>query len=82
MPVCQADTLQTSIRSLGMMETTGVLRQIPQVDPVPLSQVLGGASTAFATLNGCTPADDSARFLLAECHNGLSRGFAGPLMTT
>ena len=64
-----------------MMECTGVLREIPRIEPVPIKDLLAAAPSAFAALNGCIPTEEAARFLLAECHKDLSKGFAGPLMT-
>ena len=63
------------------MERTGVLREIPRIEPVPIKDLLAAAPSAFAALNGCIPTEEAARFLLAECHKDLSKGFAGPLMT-
>ena len=71
----------TGFWSLGMLENTGVLRQIPRIDPVPVKDLLATAPTASAALNSCVPTDEAARFLLAECHKGLSKGLAVPLMT-
>ena len=71
----------TGFRSLGMMECTGVLREIPRIEPVPIKDLLAAAPSAFAALNGCVPTEEAVRFLLAECHKDLSKGFAGPLMT-
>ena len=51
------------------------------MEPVPLTVVLAKAPEAFNMLHGCRPADESARFLIAECHKDLRKGFAGPLMT-
>ncbi len=64
-----------------MMEATGVLRQIPQIDAVPVSELLAAGPAAFSALNGCIPTSEAAAFLLAECHKDFSKGFAGPLMT-
>ena len=71
----------TGFRSLGMMEATGVLRQIPRIDAVPVDKLLTTAPAAFAALDRCVPTDEAAAFLLSECHKDLSKGFAGPLMT-
>ena len=71
----------TGFRSLGMLEPTRVLRQILHIAPVPMQELLTGAPSAFATLRSCVPTDEAARFLLAESHKDLSKGFAGPLMT-
>ena len=68
-------------RSLGMLETTRVLRQIPQIAPVPVRELLADAPSAFAALNSCVSTDEAARFLLAESHKDLSKGFASPLVT-
>ena len=38
----------TGFRSLGMMEATGVLRQIPRIDAVPVAELLATAPAAFA----------------------------------
>ena len=61
------------------MERTGVLRDIPLIDPVPIKDLLATAPSAFAALNGFVPTEDAACFLLAGCHKDLSKGFAGPL---
>ena len=71
----------TGFRSLGMLESTEVLRQIPRTDPVPVKDLLARTPAAFAALNSCIPTGEAARFLLAKCHKDLSKGFAGPLMT-
>ena len=71
----------TGFRSLGLMERTGVLRDIPRIDPVPIEDLLATAPAAFAALNGCVPTEDAAHFLLGECYKDLDKGFAGPLMT-
>ena len=71
----------TGFRSLGLMERTGVLRDIPRIDPVPIEDLLATAPAAFAALNGCVPTEDAAHFLIGECNKDLSKGFAGPLMT-
>ena len=71
----------TGFRSLGMLVTTNVLRQVPRIDPVPLKDLLASAPAAFAALDSCVPTDEAARFLLAECHKDFSRGLAGSLMT-
>ena len=71
----------TGFGNLGMMERTGVLRSIPRIEPLPINDLLAAAPYAFAALNGCVPTEEAARFLLAECHKDLSKGFAGPLMT-
>ena len=71
----------TGFQSLGMLEATRVLRQVPHIAPVPVRDLLASAPSAFAALDGCIPTDEAARFLLAESHKDLSKGFAGPLMT-
>ena len=71
----------TGFQSLGMLEPTRVLRQMPHIAPVPMRELLADAPSAFAALDGCVPTDEAARFLLAESHKDLSKGFAGPLMT-
>ena len=58
-----------------------MLRQIPRIPAVQLDELLAGAPSAFAALGSCVPTDEAARFLMAESHRDLSRGFAGPLMT-
>ena len=50
------------------------------MEPVPLTEVLAKAPEAFNMLHGCRLADESARFLIAECHQDFRKGFAGPLM--
>ena len=42
----------TGFRSLGLMERTGVLRDIPRIDPAPIKDLLATAPAAFAALNG------------------------------
>ena len=64
----------TGFRSLGMLETTRVLRQMPQIAPVPVRELLAGAPSAFAALSSCVPTDEAARFLLAESHKDFSKG--------
>ena len=71
----------TGFQSLGMFGATRVLRQVPHIAPVPVRDLLAGAPSAFAALDGCIPTDEAARFLLAESHKDLSKGFAGPLVT-
>ena len=71
----------TGFQSLGMLEPTRVLRQMPRIPPVQLDELLAGGPAAFTALDSCVPTDEAARFLLAESHRDLSRGFAGPLMT-
>ena len=71
----------TGFQSLGTLEPSRVLRQIPHIAPIPMQEILAGAPSAFAALSSCVPADEAAHFLLAESHKDLSKGFAGPLMT-
>ena len=71
----------TGFQSLGMLEPTCVLRQIPHIAPVAVRELLANAPAAFAALDSCAPADEAARFPLAGSHKDLSKGFAGPLMT-
>ena len=61
------------------MERTGVLRDIPRINPVPIDDLLATAPTVFAALNGCVPTDDAARFLIGECYKDLNKGFAGSI---
>ena len=72
----------TGFKSLGMLEHTGILRPVPRMEPVPLTEVLAKGPEAFNKLHGCRPTDESALFLIAECNKDLSKGFAGPLMTS
>ena len=53
----------TGFRSLGMLESTGVLRQIPRIDPLPVKELLARAPAASAALSSGIPI---ARFLLAK----------------
>ena len=71
----------TGFQSLGMLEPTHVLRQIPHIAPVAVHELLASAPAAFAALYSCIPTDEAARFLSEESHKDLSKGFAGPLMT-
>ena len=64
----------TGFQSLGMLEPTRVLRQIPRIAPVAVHELLASAPAAFAALNSCVPTDEAARFLLAESHKDLSKG--------
>ena len=64
-----------------MLESTEVLRQILRINPVPIKELPASVPAAFAALSSCVLTDEAARFLLAECHKDLSKGFAGPLMT-
>ena len=70
----------TGFKSLGMLEHTGVLRLVPHMEPVPLAELLAAAPEAFRKLHACRPADESAHFLISECHKDLRKGFAGPLL--
>ena len=70
----------TGFRSLGMLEHTGILRPVPRMEPVALPELLATAPEAFRKLHACRPADESAHFLLSECHKDLRKGFAGPLL--
>ena len=70
----------TGFTSLGMLEHTGVLRPVPRMEPVPLAEILATAPEAFRKLHACRPANDSAHFLISDCHKGLRKGFAGPLL--
>ena len=70
----------TGFQSLGTLEPSHVLRQIPHIAPIPMQEILAGAPSAFAALSSCVPADEAAHFVLAESHKDLSKGFAGPLM--
>ena len=63
-----------------LLEHTGILRPIPRMEPVHLTEILATAPEAFRKLHACRPADESAHFLIAECHKDLGQGFAGPLM--
>ena len=64
----------TGFRSLGMLEATNVLRQIPRIVPVPVKDLLASAPAALAALSSCEPTDEAACFLLAKCHKDFSKG--------
>ena len=70
----------TGFKSLGMLVHTGILRPVPRMEPVPLTEILATAPEVFRKPHACRPADESAHFLIAECHKDLRKGFAGPLM--
>ena len=71
----------TGLQNLGLLEPTRVLRQHPHIATVAVRELLASAPAAFAALDSCVPTDEAARFLLAESHKDLSKGFAGPLVT-
>ena len=70
----------TGFRSIGPMEKTGVLREVPQLACISKEEFLKGAPEAVRQLEAQRVDHDAQAFLVQEAEQDFSRGFGSELM--